>query len=70
MSESKEHNLLMLSARFDDWLQAINYSPKTRVNYGRDVRLFRRLPPRTNEWPDGPLVQLTYVLRDQQDQLE
>src|ERR1700742_693107 len=40
MSDAKEHNLLMLAARFDDWLQAINYSPKTRVNYGRDIRVF------------------------------
>lgn len=40
MSETKEHHLSLLAARFDDWLQAINYSPKTRVNYGRDVRLF------------------------------
>ena len=40
MSETTQHNLLLLAARFADWLQAINYAPKTRVNYGHDVRCF------------------------------
>jgi integrase/recombinase XerD len=30
----------LLAERFDEWLGAINYSPKTRVNYLRDVRGF------------------------------
>jgi site-specific recombinase XerD len=29
-----------MAERFSEWLEAINYSPKTRVNYTRDVRLF------------------------------
>lgn len=28
-----------MAGRFSEWLEAINYSPKTRVNYTRDVRL-------------------------------
>jgi integrase/recombinase XerD len=28
-----------MAERFSEWLEAINYSPKTRVNYTRDVRL-------------------------------
>jgi integrase/recombinase XerD len=30
----------LLAERFDEWLAAINYSPKTRVNYLRDVKGF------------------------------
>lgn len=30
----------LLAERFDEWLGAINYSPKTRVNYLRDVKGF------------------------------
>jgi integrase/recombinase XerD len=29
-----------MAGRFSEWLQAINYSPKTRVNYTRDVKVF------------------------------
>jgi len=29
-----------MAGRFSEWLEAINYSPKTRVNYTRDVKLF------------------------------
>jgi integrase/recombinase XerD len=29
-----------MAERFSEWLEAINYSPKTRVNYTRDVKLF------------------------------
>jgi len=29
-----------MAERFSEWLDAINYSPKTRVNYNRDVKLF------------------------------
>jgi len=29
-----------MAERFSEWLEAINYSPKTRVNYTRDVRIF------------------------------
>jgi integrase/recombinase XerD len=29
-----------MAERFSEWLDAINYSPKTRVNYTRDVKLF------------------------------
>jgi len=29
-----------MAERFSEWLEAINYSPKTRVNYTRDVKAF------------------------------
>jgi hypothetical protein len=29
-----------MAERFSEWLEAINYSPKIRVNYTRDVKLF------------------------------
>jgi len=29
-----------MAERFSEWLEAINYSPKTRVNYTRDVKVF------------------------------
>jgi integrase/recombinase XerD len=32
--------MALLAERFDEWLGAINYSPKTRVNYLRDVKGF------------------------------
>ena len=40
MNESQRQRLKIMAARFSEWLQAINYSPKTRVNYTRDVRVF------------------------------
>ena len=40
MNESQRQRLKITAARFSEWLQAINYSPKTRVNYTRDVRVF------------------------------
>ncbi|MGH9968392.1 MAG: tyrosine-type recombinase/integrase, partial [Pyrinomonadaceae bacterium] len=30
----------IMAERFSEWLEAINYSPKTRVNYTRDVKVF------------------------------
>lgn len=40
MNETQRQRLKIMAARFAEWLQAINYSPKTRVNYTRDVRVF------------------------------
>lgn len=40
MNQSQRQRLKITAARFAEWLQAINYSPKTRVNYTRDVRVF------------------------------
>jgi len=40
MNESQRQRLKIMAARFAEWLQAINYSPKTRVNYTRDVKVF------------------------------
>ena len=40
MNEAQRQRLKITAARFSEWLQAINYSPKTRVNYTRDVRIF------------------------------
>lgn len=43
MNQSQRQRLRITAARFAEWLQAINYSPKTRVNYTRDVRVFLEL---------------------------
>lgn len=40
MNEREKQKLELLRQRFLEWMEAINYSPKTRVNYARDVRLF------------------------------
>ena len=40
MNESQQQRLKLMAERFSEWLEAINYSPKTRVNYTRDVKLF------------------------------
>jgi integrase/recombinase XerD len=40
MNESQNQRLKIMAERFSEWLEAINYSPKTRVNYTRDVKLF------------------------------
>ncbi len=40
MNQSQRQRLKIMAGRFAEWLQAINYSPKTRVNYTRDVRVF------------------------------
>jgi integrase/recombinase XerD len=40
MNESQSQRLKLMAERFSEWLEAINYSPKTRVNYTRDVKLF------------------------------
>lgn len=40
MNESQKQKLELLRQRFEEWLQAINFSPKTIINYRRDVRLF------------------------------
>jgi len=40
MNEAQRQRLILLAERFSEWLAAINYSPKTRVNYRRDVRIF------------------------------
>jgi site-specific recombinase XerD len=38
MNEREKHKLELLRLRFLEWLEAVNYAPKTRVNYARDVR--------------------------------
>src|ERR1700687_1697415 len=40
MNQSQRQPLKITAARFREWLQALNYSPKTRVNYTRDVKVF------------------------------
>ena len=40
MNDSQKQRLKLMAERFSEWLEAINYSPKTRVNYTRDVKLF------------------------------
>lgn len=40
MTERQKQRIILLAERFDEWLAAINYSPKTRVNYLRDVKGF------------------------------
>jgi site-specific recombinase XerD len=40
MNEREKQKLELLRQRFLEWMEAVNYSPKTRVNYSRDVRLF------------------------------
>lgn len=40
MNESQQQRLKLMAERFSEWLEAINYSPKTRVNYTRDVKFF------------------------------
>jgi integrase/recombinase XerD len=40
MNEREKQRLELLRQRFLEWMEAVNYSPKTRVNYSRDVRLF------------------------------
>lgn len=40
MNESQRQRLKLMAERFSEWLEAINYSRKTRVNYTRDVKLF------------------------------
>ncbi len=40
MNDSQRQRLKIMAERFSEWLEAINYSPKTRVNYTRDVKVF------------------------------
>jgi site-specific recombinase XerD len=40
LDQQQKEVLHSLGARFNSWLEAINYSPKTRVNYARDVHLY------------------------------
>jgi integrase/recombinase XerD len=40
VSERRQASVELLRGRFEEWLAARNYSPKTRVNYARDVRVF------------------------------
>ena len=40
MNESQRQRIKLMAERFSEWLEAINYSPKTRVNYTRDIKLF------------------------------
>ena len=40
MNPSQQQRLRIMAERFSEWLEAINYSPKTRVNYTRDVKVF------------------------------
>src|SRR5262245_42896623 len=38
MQQSQKHKLELLLARFVEWLQACNYSPRTRPEYERNVK--------------------------------
>jgi integrase/recombinase XerD len=40
VTERERQKLELLRRRFLEWLEAINYSPKTRINYARDVKRF------------------------------
>lgn len=40
MTEREKQRLELLRRRFLEWLEALNYSPKTRINYARDVQRF------------------------------
>lgn len=40
MTEREKQKVELLRLRFLEWLEAIQFSPKTRVNYARDVKLF------------------------------
>jgi integrase/recombinase XerD len=40
MNDTQRQRLNLLAKRFDEWLAALHYSPKTRTNYSRDVRGF------------------------------
>ena len=40
MTESQKQKLDLLRARFVEWLEARNYSPRTRPDYNRYVRDF------------------------------
>jgi integrase/recombinase XerD len=40
MTEREQQKLELLRQRFLEWLEALHYSPKTRVNYARDVGRF------------------------------
>ncbi len=39
-TENQKQKLELQRGRFIEYLQALNYSPKTLVNYGRDVKVF------------------------------
>ncbi len=38
MDEGQKRQLELLAARFEEWMEAAGYSPKTRVNYVRETR--------------------------------
>jgi site-specific recombinase XerD len=40
MTETQKQKLELLRARFQEWLEAVNYSPRTRSDYDRQVRDF------------------------------
>jgi integrase/recombinase XerD len=40
MTEREKQKVELLRLRFLEWLEAIQFSPKTRVNYAREVKLF------------------------------
>ena len=40
MTEREKQKVELLRRRFLEWLEAIQFSPKTRVNYAREVKLF------------------------------
>lgn len=57
MNESQRQRLKIMAERFSEWLEAINYSPKTRVNYTRDVKVF--LDWLADNTPVNSLVEVT-----------
>jgi integrase/recombinase XerD len=40
MTEREKQKVELLRLRFLEWLEAIQFSPKTRINYAREVKLF------------------------------
>jgi integrase/recombinase XerD len=38
MDDAQKRQLELLAARFEEWMEAAGYSPKTRVNYARETR--------------------------------
>jgi integrase/recombinase XerD len=38
MNDAQKRQLELLAARFEEWMEAAGYSPKTRVNYARETR--------------------------------
>jgi hypothetical protein len=38
MDDTQKRQLELLAGRFEEWMEAAGYSPKTRANYSRETR--------------------------------